>query len=263
MGTWLFKVYLFKHYQTLNQDIDHITSDDYTFNYEEIKDANQLIQDSHYEQMKQKQVFEENIRSLAHDIKTPISTALIMIEGIKSNRMSKDETIVDIEHELKQAANMIPQFIEIDFKKVAYVQDISLFIKDFIQRYQSIFETKQIVVESHLEPLLIKIADIDIKRLIEHLVFNAYYYALPNASIQIDVNHDSRTLIVSDTGIGMSMDTVQKVLTQSYRLEKTKTFNKNGTGQGYPIVLEIIRRLNANITIESELGKGTSIKVTF
>ncbi|MDY0346262.1 MAG: HAMP domain-containing sensor histidine kinase [Acholeplasma sp.] len=263
IGTWLFRVFLYKQYRMLNQDIDHITREDVLFKFDEIRDANHLITSSKQEQIKQKQVFEANIRSLAHDIKTPITTALIMAEAVTTNRMDPLEAIKDIEHELKQAAAMMPQFIEIDFKKVSYTQDISSFIKTFVMQYQAVFETKHIKVDTNLEPLLIKIADVDLKRLIEHLLFNAFYYSKPHASIAITVNQALRQLIIKDEGIGMNQDTVNQILTKPFRLEETKSYHKNGTGQGYPIILEIIHRLNASIHIESELNKGTTIEITF
>ena len=67
--------------------------------------------------------------------------------------------------------------------------------------------------------------------------------------------------VVSDTGIGMSKDYLPKLFDEFSR-ERNVTENKiQGTGLGMPIVKRLVDLMGGTITVESEIGKGTSISV--
>ena len=68
---------------------------------------------------------------------------------------------------------------------------------------------------------------------------------------------------VKDTGIGIPKEHQQKVFERFYRVDKSRSKATGGTGLGLAIVKHIAVKHNAQITLESELGRGTTISVTF
>ena len=68
---------------------------------------------------------------------------------------------------------------------------------------------------------------------------------------------------VQDTGIGISKENQEHVFERFYRVDKSRSKATGGTGLGLAIVKHIAAKHGAQIAIDSELGRGTSISVTF
>ena len=71
------------------------------------------------------------------------------------------------------------------------------------------------------------------------------------------------TLIVKDTGIGIPKRHRNVSLNGFYRVDKSRSKSTGGTGLGLAIVKHIVAQHEAQISLESEEGAGTEIKVTF
>ena len=70
-------------------------------------------------------------------------------------------------------------------------------------------------------------------------------------------------LTVEDTGIGVDQQDQQKIFERFYRVDKSRSREAGGTGLGLSIVKHIAQLHNAQISLASELGKGTKISVRF
>jgi two-component system phosphate regulon sensor histidine kinase PhoR len=101
------------------------------------------------------------------------------------------------------------------------------------------------------------------KRLLEHLVFNAFYYSNPGAKIRVELSASDHTLVVSDSGIGMSEETIAAILRGPYRDERGIKYHQKGSGIGFQIVFDIVKRLHAKIDIQSVVNVGTTIRIQF
>ncbi len=101
--------------------------------------------------------------------------------------------------------------------------------------------------------------------LIENLCQNAIRYNRDGGSVHASVRMaDERpTLTVSDTGIGIPKDMQERVFERFFRVDKSRSKETGGTGLGLAIVKHIVELHDAEITLESELGKGTRIRVKF
>ena len=68
---------------------------------------------------------------------------------------------------------------------------------------------------------------------------------------------------MTDTGIGIPKEHQERIFERFYRVDKSRSKSTGGTGLGLAIVKHILIKLNADISLESEAGKGTKIEVTF
>ena len=68
-------------------------------------------------------------------------------------------------------------------------------------------------------------------------------------------------LSVSDNGIGIAPEDIPRVTERFYRVDKSRSRETGGTGLGLAIVKHVLFRHQAQLQIESEIGKGSTFKI--
>ncbi len=101
--------------------------------------------------------------------------------------------------------------------------------------------------------------------LIDNLCHNAIRYNNEGGEVRLSVHmeNDKPVLTVSDNGIGIPKDQQERVFERFYRVDKSRSKETGGTGLGLAIVKHIVELHNAVLTLDSEVGKGTTIRVEF
>ena len=259
----LFK-FLKKENSKIKNDLLHIGVEDSIFTYREIMTIHEELISNRAQRDKQKNTYEAHIKSLAHDIKTPLSVLKIYADSLINDMLEPTKEILnEMKEEVGKISDLIPKFIEQDYNELPYVQDISIYISKFVKKYREIFDSKKISIETYLESLKLNISDKNLERLIEHLTMNAFYYSKHNSTIKIIVDEQTRTLVIEDNGIGMSKETIQMIMKSPFRAKEAMILNEKGSGIGYQIIHDIIKHTGARIHIESEVDHGTKVSVHF
>ena len=101
--------------------------------------------------------------------------------------------------------------------------------------------------------------------LIENLCLNAINYNKDGGSIKVSIIEKSGgvELKVSDTGIGIEKENIPRLCERFYRVDKSRSKKTGGTGLGLAIVKHICALYKADFSIESDVGIGTTVTVTF
>lgn len=235
-----------------------------SYHFQDLESLHDHYQKQIDAQSKLKHVYTSHIRSLTHDVKTPLTAAKIYVDGMLHDRIDLDKAHLEsINQELKEIEGMLPKFIEMDADKLPYLMDVAGFIQRYVRRHQHIFEAKQMEVVLRLESFETYISELDLNRVIEHLVLNSYYYSEIGQKIYIETKADSKTLVVRDEGMGMSKETIDQMLKGPYRsIEAQKKYAK-GSGMGYQILKDIFKRHKIDYQIDSVVGEGTTVTIHF
>ena len=112
------------------------------------------------------------------------------------------------------------------------------------------------------------------KQMLEELIYNlcdnAIRYNNPGGKVKVSVytrqnnGVTENVLEVADNGIGIPKEHQDRIFERFYRVDKSRSKSTGGTGLGLAIVKHIVaKHHNAHIELESELGKGTTIRVVF
>ena len=102
--------------------------------------------------------------------------------------------------------------------------------------------------------------------MIYNLCDNAIKYNRRDGEVEVTVSRgrNGRAVVsVADTGIGISKEHQKRVFERFYRVDKSRSKQTGGTGLGLAIVKHIVALHDAQLNLESEIGKGTTITVTF
>ena len=127
---------------------------------------------------------------------------------------------------------------------------------------------KKLEVNINFENDIVISDDNKISQIINNLLSNAIKYTNPGATIRIEAKqfnfqpHSKYQIVVEDTGIGMTPEFLNHIFDPYSRETLFTSHNVVGTGLGMPIVKSLVQQMNGEISVESELGKGTKFVVT-
>ncbi len=216
----------------------------------------------------------EFINTISHDFKTPlaiINNSLYLLQRINDPVKQKDKLNL-----IKQQTLLLDKQIQdiltisrLDYapQVTNYPVNINLLLSKIADLFLPSFENKKQSIVLDLQPVLPNIlADSDeLDRALVNLVENAINYTPPGGSITIKTRliDNQVECVISDTGIGMTTQDTHQIFDNFYRAENARMINSKGTGLGLAIVKRIVSNHNGTISVESELGKGTTFHLRF
>ncbi len=102
------------------------------------------------------------------------------------------------------------------------------------------------------------------ERIFINLISNAIKFTPEKGTITVRVRHDphAATIEVSDTGIGVSKEDLNKLFDEFYRVDNEINQNVKGTGLGLSLVKKIVDAHKGKIWVTSELNQGTTFHFT-
>ena len=214
------------------------------------------------------------LANMSHEIRTPINAVLGMDEMIL--RESSDSTIRSYASDIMSAGKTLLSLINdiLDLSKVEEgkmqiipVQyELSSIINDLSNMIQQRAVNKglkfDINVDEHIPHLLIG-DEIRIRQCAMNLLTNAVKYT-EKGSVTLDVTYektgDSEIMLgfaVSDTGIGMKQESIDKLFSPYERIEEKRNRAIEGTGLGMSITRQLLELMDSSLEVESEYGKGS------
>lgn len=106
--------------------------------------------------------------------------------------------------------------------------------------------------------------DESILEIFNNLIDNAIKYSETGGKVFVGITEKDGNLhiTVSDTGVGIPADSINNVFDRFYRVDKSRSRDVGGSGLGLSIVKAAVERHSGDVTVESELGKGTTFRVT-
>ena len=104
-----------------------------------------------------------------------------------------------------------------------------------------------------------------IYEIIYNLCDNAIRYNVDGGKVTITISKENGRAVVSvkDTGIGIAPEHQSRIFERFYRVDKSHSKETGGTGLGLSIVKHAVQYHSGKVTLESELGKGTTITIIF
>lgn len=233
------------------------------------------LSDGFNDMVEKLEIHEESRKKFISDVSHEFQTPLTIIQGfakiIKEETISKDDSVkyADIilhssERLTALAKDMMlltaieNNYYLVESKKYCVVRQLSYVVDSFEKAAQE----KKLKIEFDREnrESFIIADQFRVEQVWVNLISNAIKYS-SDGIISIDLKRTKQviSIIITDCGIGMSKDEIEKVYDRFYRVDESRTIE--GTGLGMSIVKSIVDAHNGKITIKSKKGKGTKIIV--
>jgi signal transduction histidine kinase len=120
------------------------------------------------------------------------------------------------------------------------------------------------LVQTSEEGLPLVLGDHDrLAQVLTNLVRNAINYTPDGGIISVTTARagDDVALTVSDTGIGMPHEDLERVFERFYRTDESRSRESGGSGLGLAIVRDLLSAMGASISVESRQGVGSSFRI--
>ena len=144
------------------------------------------------------------------------------------------------------------------FKIEQYVSMALSYVRLEVRKYAPLFISKKIRLDIEDTALIVNTDEKWLGFVIEQILSNSLKYT---SSGSIYISYETpKTLIISDTGIGIAPEDIPRIGEKGFTGYNGRTFRKS-TGLGLYLCKEILTRLSHSMTISSEVGKGTTVKI--
>lgn len=242
--------------------------------YQELEPFARKIRSQHEKILSAAQSRQDFTANVSHELKTPL-TAISGYAELIENKMVDGEQQLRFAGEIRKNAarllsliNDIIQLSELDSAQApARVQSVDLLslAKEVCGDLEVPARQRRITLQCFGREATVMGDRELLKELLENLVQNAIRYNREGGFVQVTAKEEAghAQWIVEDNGIGIPEDAKDRVFERFYRVDKSRSRETGGTGLGLAIVKHIAQIHNATVTLDSALGKGTKITVTF
>jgi signal transduction histidine kinase len=211
---------------------------------------------------------------ISHDLKTPVARIQGLADMLVAQPNLDPETrrlhLVEISRSTEDLNHFITSILNLAkivanrIKLNRTSRDVNKIVEDVIEKIGFNARQKQIRIEANLEPLFpIKVDIALMGQVLTNLIENAVKYSPEDRVVKVSTREDGSWIVVEvkDHGFGMDEADVQNVFTKFYRGKNPATINIKGSGLGLYLVKYFVELHNGQISVESELGKGSIFTV--
>ncbi|MCR5093574.1 MAG: response regulator [Lachnospiraceae bacterium] len=212
------------------------------------------------------------LANMSHEIRTPMNAIIGMDEMIlrESQDMRISKYAMDIRSASKTLLSIINdildlskiesgkmEIIPVEYPTMSVFNDIANMTR---KKAEEKGLTYELVVDKEIPAVLLG-DEIRIRQIMLNIINNAIKYTT-EGGVRIHVSYDRVTsrlrVVVSDTGIGIRPEDMEKLYESFQRLEETRNRNIEGTGLGLNITRQLVELMDGFIDVESEYGKGST-----
>jgi len=212
------------------------------------------------------------LAGISHDLRTPLTNIRGYIEALSDRVIPPqefDQTLDLIHSETVYMEKVLGDLIDLsrmegdqlklnktEFSLTDLTNKVALKLEQL-----GISSNNRIVV-SVTENITIRADEVRIEQLLTNLIKNALQFTKDGIiEIIIGINSDQATIVVKDDGIGIEEEQIPLVFDSFYKIDPSRSKTHTESGLGLSIVQSIVKLHNGTISIDSQIGEGTSVTV--
>ncbi len=211
---------------------------------------------------------------VAHELRTPLMAILATVEAMQDGVLpADDEHLETLASETRRLSRLVDAMLKLSRLENGTTElkvertDVVYLVRSLVSSQHQLFHEKGLHLRfndntAHGECQ----ADIDpdlIREAIVNLMSNAMRYTDEDGWVVVSVGsgHSDAIISVRDTGIGITKEDIPQTFSRFWRSDVSRERVSGGLGVGLSITKEIVDRHNGTISVDSELGKGTTFTI--
>ena len=216
---------------------------------------------------------QEFTANVTHELKTPLQSILGSAELLENGLVKPEDVsrfVGNIRKEAMRLVSLIDDIIrlsQLDENHEPAIEEVELnaVAKEVVEVLLASAAKKKVELSIEGESCKMHGVRRYVYEIIYNLCDNAIRYNVEGGKVTVKLGKESGHVFVTvqDTGIGIATEHQSRIFERFYRVDKSHSKETGGTGLGLSIVKHAVQFHNGKVTLESEPGKGTSVKVIF
>ena len=221
------------------------------------------------------------VRVATHELRAPLGASLSLMRNIEqgyAGELSAQQGAIlsRVTARLEGLRTLIDDLLTLAISREASTahaplepDSVRVTLGKIIEREKPHAEQKKIRLDCDLaeEPGIVMAGDVGLGIIFGNLINNAIKYTPEGGSVAIEYKitrsaEKTADVTVKDTGMGIPADDLPNIFNEFFRAKNAKSSQVMGTGIGLSTVRTLVERYSGHLTLDSEEGKGTTVKVT-
>ena len=209
--------------------------------------------------------------NMTHELKTPISVAYAANDALlnfpdEDSPEQRRKYLEISQNQLEHLSGLVEQILSMSMERrkglVLHRDDINLaaLVDDIVEKHRMKAEKDVTFTVDIPSDFTVNADRMHLSNILNNLIDNAVKYS--GESIAINIAAEGNRLTVSDNGIGMAPSDLKHIFEKFYRAHTGNLHDVKGYGLGLYYVHSIVEKHGWSITVQSELGKGTSFTLS-
>ncbi len=220
----------------------------------------------------------EFVANASHELRTPLTTIRMVLETLSNDEnisgneltrsfleMAETESsrMEALIRNLLTLSQLDSKTMNFAMKPLCITESVASIIKTLA--YTAEKKGQKLSFDGTADELYITGDKIRVEQIIINIVSNAIKYTQDGGEIHVSLAEVGKNveIKVRDNGVGIPAEDLPRLFERFYRVEKARSSDKGGTGLGLAIAKEFAMAHGGDITVESEVGQGTTFTITF
>lgn len=230
----------------------------------------------HFELEKAKEVDQLKSRffaNISHEFRTPITLVLGPLKDIQKQLTNPEQktligSVIRNGQRLQRLINQLLDLSKVEADKMklnASYADLVQLLREIASSYESVAREKNIryFFYPEVQELMMYINEEKTEKVIHNLLSNAFKFTKDGGEIilNLKINEKNAVIAVSDSGIGIPDDQLDKVFDRFHQVDNSQTRGYEGSGLGLALAKELVELHHGKISVTSKVDKGSTFTV--
>ncbi len=214
------------------------------------------------------------VANVSHELRTPITAIKGFTETLLDGAMNEEDVLLEflqiINTESQRLDSMVQDILQLSKleqrKVIGTVESVR--VRNIVSEVERIVHQKIDLKSIHFdiiekESVTVEIDRDQLKQILLNLISNAVSYTPEQGNVHVSIKDDGDHVLiaVADTGMGIAEEEQPRIFERFYRVDKARSRNAGGTGLGLSIVKWLVENNHGQLSLESELGQGSTFFV--
>jgi two-component system phosphate regulon sensor histidine kinase PhoR len=228
------------------------------------------------ERQRLERVRRDFVANASHELRTPLTSIRGFVEALEDGAIGEGATAERFLGKIRTHADRMAALVD-DLLELSRLESgerppryeevlPSEVVEDVIASFSRLAQGRDVHLLRGDDSAAVVVTDADrIRRILENLVENAVKYTGSGGRVVVSSYRgpDAGAVFeVRDNGPGIGAEHLSRIFERFYRVDKARSRELGGTGLGLAIVRHLAEGMGASVTVESDLGKGTTFRVT-
>src|SRR5678815_3716210 len=218
-------------------------------------------------------VRQEFLSNVSHELRTPLTAIIAFVETLENGALEDKESCQRFLSIIRKNASRMHSLID-DILEPTAIEggnvrlraapvDLHMLVQEVCASLAAIAAVQNVTIKNNVEPEVTVYADERrLEQMLTNLIDNGIKFSREHGMVAIGYESGERDkILVQDNGDGIPSQHLERLFERFYRVDRARSRDMGGTGLGLAIVKHLALLHRGEVTVTSELGKGTTFTI--